>query len=169
MTKSNQERNAADGEPSSLRRHSQEPSDFNVLTGISIDFVKKNQSVKPDKIDITRLSPEDFENLRIADPFLYYSIPTIKSAELLLRDVDYSNLDKSSIRRNCISCPSRIESEGNNASLPFEVKRKSRISFECYSDLLLEDLFAEDPDSCQSCEEKEREDIDMLMKAFGAM
>mmetsp|Transcript_16777 Transcript_16777/g.33554 ORF Transcript_16777/g.33554 Transcript_16777/m.33554 type:complete len:171 (+) Transcript_16777:112-624(+) len=170
MMKHNNESKTSDGGETSYRNyHSQERNDFIVHTGMPINSINKNHKVKPDKIDITRLNPEDFENLRKADPFLYYSIPAIKSAELLLRDVDYSNLDKSSIRRNCVSCPSRIESEGSNNSLPQQVKRKSRMSFECHSDLLLDDLFAEDDRSCQDNEEKEEEDFQMLMKAFGTM
>lgn len=79
------------------------------------------------------------------DAFLYYSIPSVRRAQLRLQDVDMSRLeqedDLSMIQRQrrSSSSSSRVESTPSNTT----VKRQTRVSFECYTDLLMEDLFGE--------------------------
>lgn len=78
---------------------------------------------KPKKvIDTTDLNVEDIESLKKSDPFLYFSIPAVREATVHNRDIDLSNL------RDCQS--SRVE-------------RCSRISFECHTDLLMEEFMEE--------------------------
>ena len=92
-------------------------------------------------IDTSNLSEEDIEALRKQDPFLYYSIPSVRNAKLRLRSCavagDKENQEPTRSRR--ASCPpSRVET-----SSPGLVKRRSCISFEAYPDELLEDCMGE--------------------------
>jgi len=64
-------------------------------------------------IDTTSLkNEEDLELLKEEDPFLYYSIPSVRKAEFEGTDINISSIKASA---------SKIE-------------RKSRVSFECYPD-----------------------------------
>jgi hypothetical protein len=86
-------------------------------------------------IDTSTLKEEDLKTLKEQDPFLYNSIPAVRTATVLNRDVDVSSLQggqPSTSRR--ASCPSRIESTPTT-----KIERRSCISFECHTDLLLED------------------------------
>ncbi len=91
-------------------------------------------------IDTTNLSEEDLQALKIQDPFLYYSIPTVRNTVLRSGTADVTtqpqpqrNQESARIRR--ASRPSQVESSSSAM-----VERKSRISFESHTDLLLEDL-----------------------------
>ena len=87
-------------------------------------------------IDTSVLNEEDLHTLKRHDPFLYYSIPTVRDAAIRCRSVDLTTLkDPTSNRSRRSSCPSRIESSPSTT-----VEKKSCISFECHPDLLLEDL-----------------------------
>ncbi len=52
---------------------------------------------KPKKIDVTNMSAGGLESIREGDPFMYYSIPGVRSAELLMRVIDTSNLEGSTL------------------------------------------------------------------------
>ena len=58
------------------------------------------------------------------DPFLYYSIPGVREAALSLKEVDYSKISQSACK----------------------VSRKTRVSFEKHTDLLLDELFGDELD-----------------------
>ncbi len=98
-------------------------------------------------IDTTNLSEEDLQALRKEDPFLYYSIPTIRHHSVLrirssAADTDVTtqrsrNQESACSRR--ASCPSRVEVEVESSSSGM-VERKSCISVECHTDLVLEDF-----------------------------
>ena len=88
-------------------------------------------------IDTRNLSEEDLEALKKQDPFLYYSIPTVRNAVLRRCSAAHvtttrRNPEPARSRSRRGSCPSRVESS--------MVERKSCISFECHTDLLLEDF-----------------------------
>ena len=94
------------------------------------------QTPEPREVDISNLSPEDLQSLKEQDPFLYYSIPGVRRASLRLEDIDTSKLledDQPQPRRS--SCPARVESRPSTT-----VKRCTRVSFECHTDVLLEDM-----------------------------
>jgi len=87
-------------------------------------------------IDTRNFSEEDLEALKKQDPFLYYSIPTVRNAVLRRCSAAHvtttrRNPEPARSRSRRASCPSRVESS--------MVERKSCISFECHTDLLLED------------------------------
>ena len=74
---------------------------------------------------------------------MYYSIPAVRSATMLLKDVDTSNLGASLF--NTSSCPTRLHSHALQRNIsqvqPLKVaKRSSILSVECHPDLLLEDM-----------------------------
>jgi hypothetical protein len=72
-------------------------------------------------IDTSDLNDQDLDLLKKQDPFLYYSIPAVRTAAVVhSRDIDMSAIQGQDSRR---------------------VERQSRISFECHTDLLMGDLF----------------------------
>ena len=95
------------------------------------------QTTQKKMIDTSLLNEEDLQTLKRQDPFLYYSIPAVLTATQLRRDVDMSRLNggMSSLK---VSYPSRIGSASSNTSTT--VERKSRISFECHTDAIMEGL-----------------------------
>ncbi|KAK1732592.1 hypothetical protein QTG54_016733 [Skeletonema marinoi] len=87
--------------------------------------------------DIRNLSEEELKALRKQDPFLYYSIQSARNAALRRNSADMTALrnQEKLARSRRASCPSRVEST--------MVERKSCISFERHTDLLLEDCMDE--------------------------
>ena len=106
------------------------------------------------QMDIKNLNSSDLESLKEKDPFMYYSIPGVKDATLLLDDVDISTIQKSLIRRNCISCPSRPETQGKTLST--KVTRRTCISFECHTDLLMANMFDEEEEEEDDAGDKKK-------------
>ena len=99
------------------------------------------------EVDISNISHEDLQALREKDAFLYYSIPSVRRDELGFSDSSRS---------------SRAASEETSASTT--VKRCTRVSFECHTDLLMEDFLSED----LGFDEEELARIDLqLSRLFG--
>ena len=94
---------------------------------------------KPKTIALKNISDKDLKSLKKQDPFSYYSIPGVRSASLLGKDIDTSDLGSCRIK-GTMSCPARLQTEQVKAHSPTTVTRSKRISFECHPDLLLEDL-----------------------------
>ena len=111
------------------------------ITGLVVRALVKMPSLL--EVDISNLTAEDLQAMKEHDAFLYYSIPSVRRAQLRLQDVDMSRLeqedDLSMIQRQRRSSCSRIESTPSNTT----VKRQTRVSFECHTDLLMEDLLGE--------------------------
>ena len=95
---------------------------------------------EPIEIDIGNLSTEDLQSLKQDDPFLYYSIPAVRRAALNLEEPDVSAL-----------------SSGESTST-ITVKRCTRVSFECHTDVLMEDLLG---DFDEGYDESELEQMDL--------
>ena len=93
---------------------------------------------EPMEIDIGNLSTEDLQALKQEDPFLYYSIPVVRRAALSFEEPDMS----------------RISSNETTT-----VKRRTRVSFECHSDLLVMDDLLEDFE--EEYDESDLEQIDL--------
>lgn len=86
---------------------------------------------KPTKvIDTKNLNEQDLKTLKEYDPFLYYSIPFVRDAEV--------------VRNGEVQFPlhDQDDEDGDDiqSSINTKVERKSRISYECHPDLLLADL-----------------------------
>jgi hypothetical protein len=79
---------------------------------------------EPIEVDISNLSAEDLESLKQEDPFLYYSIPAVRRTTFNFEEPD---LTGSSLEESTTTT----------------VKRCTRVSFECPSDLLMEDLLGD--------------------------
>ena len=100
---------------------------------------------KPKTIALKNISDKDLKSLKKKDPFSYYSIPGVRSASLLGKDIDTSDLGSCRIK-GTMSCPARLQTEKVKAQSSTTVTRSKRISFECHPDLLLEDLVNSDED-----------------------
>ena len=85
------------------------------------------------EVDISNISNEDLQALREKDAFLYYSIPSVRRAELGFSDSSRSSRVLDS------QAPAAAEASTT-------VKRCTRVSFECHTDLLMEDYLSEDLD-----------------------
>lgn len=132
-------------------------------------FKVKTIPTKPKReININNInSIDDLQSIKRQDPFMYYSIPGVRSAKMLMKDdndIDTSNLGVSSLKmKTCTPlCPSRIPSNtktrrdstknddcwDQQQQSSHKIERSTCISFECYPDLLLEDedLFDDDDD-----------------------
>ncbi len=73
---------------------------------------------EPIEIDISALSAQDLQSLKQDDPFLYYSIPVVRKSAYNFEEPDVSRTSL----RGCST-----------------VERRTRVSYECHSDLLLMD------------------------------
>ena len=101
---------------------------------------------RPKKIlDTSELDEQDLEALKKQDPFLYYSIPAVWQADIIHNsDVDIRAIRGSGSQTSRrASAPGRMQSDESST----KVERKTRISFECHMDVLLEDLMDEFDDS----------------------
>ena len=100
---------------------------------------------EPIEIDISTLSAEDLQSLKQDDPFLYYSIPVVRRAAFSRDEPDMS---PTSVRGSTI------------------VKRRTRVSYECHTDLLMDDLLGDFED--EEYDESALEQIDLdFLKMFG--
>lgn len=95
---------------------------------VSMDQMVKGKK-SPREINVNGIREGDLRAIRSRDPFLYYSIPAVRSAKMLLKDIDVTNLGRSAMERSC------------HQSV---VKRCTCMSFECHPDLLLADDLMED-------------------------
>jgi len=112
---------------------SPEINNTNRIIGERILVPTKLTDEKPKKqVYLKNISAEDLKSLKNEDAFMYYSIPFVRSAELLMKDIDVSNLGASG-----------QAAPGHGAQQSQIVSRSSRISTECHPDLLYEDLFFE--------------------------
>ncbi|KAL7477023.1 hypothetical protein ACHAW6_002842 [Cyclotella cf. meneghiniana] len=84
----------------------------------------------PQQMDVTSLTSAELSELKINDPFMYYSIPFVRNAALHGKDV------------SVLDVPSRSTSIDNECPKR-SVTRQRRISTEFHPDVLLEEIFAD--------------------------
>ena len=108
---------------------------IDVKIGEVIKVPLATEKPKPKQIDLRTVSANDLKSIEKQDTFLYYSIPGVRTAKLLGRDIDTSDLATSRIPRD-----RGFNAKQDKASQSQTVTRSSCISFECHPDLLLEDL-----------------------------
>jgi hypothetical protein len=128
-----------------------EPLEWNVIVRVS-----DGEDIDDKEIDINALSEEDLRRLKTDDPFLYYSIPSIRRKSYLCDDGDDGDatmmrVASSSSRR--LSLPSDFRQ--NHAALckvvPEDarrresiVRRTSRLSTEAHPTLILEEMMMQE-------------------------
>ena len=121
------------------------------------------------EIDIKNISADDLKSIQRNDPFLYYSIPGVRSAKLLMKDIDGTNIGVSELTRSHVSCPSRLEngvfSMSNQSK---KVTRSTCISFECHPDMILEDDFPLEGDGDIMDLDGMMDPLDVFMASFTA-
>lgn len=142
--------------------------DWPEIIGVEIGQCQKVKMEQPaekkeTEIDVQHISEGDLQNLKARDPFSYYSIPGVRSAKMLLKDVDMSNLGTCGLGRGAMSCPSRMQS-AQATQATTSVTRRSRITFEVYPDLLEEDEIDEASLVCSDTEDDD--DLDDPLDAL---
>lgn len=131
---------------STFRLHSRENVTSASRSQIEIDSLVTND-------DLTALKEED--------PFLYYSIPSVRDFEMKLREVDTSCLKESSIRRpRSASCPPRVEVHATVTN-PKIVSRKTCLSLEGHMNKVLSDYFLADDEGGTGMDWHPSGDVDM--------
>ena len=129
-----------------------------IAINTSMDLSKKveveTMANKPETVvDIENVNANDLKSMKERDGFLYYSIPGVRSATVLMKDIEISKLGDSIVNGRHISCPSRLQTAQNEAESRQTVTRSSRISFECHPDLLLEDMLLHCADDLECVED----------------
>lgn len=85
------------------------------------------------QVNIKDLDSSKVALLKISDPFLYYSIPSVSQAAMLNQDADTTNFAREDDKSSHLSKKQKpTESEEKSCI----ITRKSRLSFERYHDLL---------------------------------
>ncbi|KAL3799797.1 hypothetical protein HJC23_010447 [Cyclotella cryptica] len=91
------------------------------------------------QLEMTYVTSSDLAALKRNDPFMYYSIPSVKNAALHCKDVSVPLVDVPSRRHASFS---EIKSK-DNALTKCVVTRQRRLSMECHPDLLMEEMLAD--------------------------
>ena len=143
--------------PSSASRTNEEwPEIINGQVGETIRAKIETQPPEPKTLALKTVSNDDLKSIKKKDPFLYYSIPGVRSARLLGKEVDTANLGTCKIR----SCPSSLFTKSRRVYQPaLTATRRKRISFECHPDLLFEDLPIEEGNEDDDAFDEEDEDV----------
>lgn len=112
------------------------------------------QAASNKQICVKNLSTCDLKSMKKSDPFLYYSIPGVRSAKILGKEIDTSDLKRCRMPRNSTSCPSRLQAvQCASQSDHTLVTRSKRVSFEIHPDVLLFEalgIFDEETDDDQA-------------------
>ena len=133
---------------SASRTNEEWPEIINGQVGEVIRAKIETQPPEPKTIALKTVSIDDLKSIKKKDPFLYYSIPGVRS-KLLGKEVDVANLGR--------SCPSRLFTKSSSEAYQpvLTATRSKRISFECHPDLLFEDLSTEEGNEDDDFEEDE--------------
>ena len=109
-------------------------------------------SPKPTRsLDLQQVTADDLETIKTQDPFMYYSIPEVRSARMQMREIDMKSVREATVRRNGSSRPSRLETatvdqQDEEIKSSAKVSRRTSISYECHPDMLFEDWLDGDDD-----------------------
>lgn len=113
-------------------------------------FQKSHQQV-----DVRGLNSSDVESLKAHDPFMYYSIPSLKNNSMFNEHLSMYRVASSSF-----SEPTRIEKGDDSRRVDEDsciVTRLSRLSVECHADLIYERLIGATNDTHdeEDCDKEE--------------
>jgi hypothetical protein len=121
---------------------SSQPEEVSIIArvGESIKVPTKLMEKKPKRgVDLKNITgPDDLKSIQKQDPFMYYSIPEVRSAKVLMRDIDTYNL--------LGGAPQGVQEQSAQELAPPKskrVRRTTRLSFECHPDLILGDVLNE--------------------------
>ena len=120
--------------------HQEKPSEWRVSVRTVSDEDSYDDRRK--EIDTSKLSQEDLRSLQKSDPFLYYSIPSIRRSSYLFgngNDDDISSHDNEDS-----TFPKQAEQEQTKRRKSI-VQRTSRISTEAHPGLIYDDILSELP------------------------
>jgi hypothetical protein len=120
--------------------HQEKPSEWRVSVRTVSDEDSYDDRRK--EIDTSTLSQEDLRSLQKSDPFLYYSIPSIRRSSYLFGNGD--NDDISSHDNEDSTFPKQAEQEQTKRRKSI-VRRTSRISTEAHPGLIYDDILSELP------------------------
>ena len=115
---------------------SSKSKEISIATRIGeIIMVPTNNENKPKKtVDLRHITTlDDLKSIKKQDSFMYYSIPGVRKATVLMQDIDMANLGA--------TLGHAVQDEAPQISQ--KVLRSTRVSFECHPDLLLVDLMNE--------------------------
>ena len=108
------------------------PEEIRIIArvGESIVVPIKLMDEKPKRgVDIKNItSRDDLKSIQKQDPFMYYSIPEVQRATVLMQDIDLTNI---------LGGAPAQEAQDETQRASQKVSRSTRISFECHPDLLL--------------------------------
>ena len=122
---------------------------------------------KKKSIDTADLSEDDLKTLKKQDPFLYYSIPTVRAATVRRGSIEtMASTQQDGARtaqpRRRISCPYRI-----NSTPTSKVERRTCISFECHPDMFFHDNNGHE--EVGDSEDDANEDFDSILEDFSKL
>ena len=100
-----------------------------------------NKISEPRKVDLQDLNVEEIRSLKKKDPFLYYSIPGARFARAALKDVDHSDIN--SLCQSVSNVSLGLDSTKGKEPMSTTFSRRTRVSFECHSSIIMEDLLDE--------------------------
>ena len=113
---------------------------------VHVNSVKTSEMVPSANrhINIKALGQLDLESLKKNDPFMYYSIPSVRDADMFLEEIDVSMIDQPHPKGRKYCTPNRkIDIDDETSSSQSIVARRTCISFECHTDLLMYDILNE--------------------------
>ena len=124
---------------------------------IKVDHLASSK-VPQSELDISEgLSQQDLESLRKADPFMYYSIPEVRRAAIMLEqkiEVLPTRLQRESAAPVALDTSTNVTPEAEQQKRQM-IRRCSSISYEAHPDVMLEDLL-------EDLAEDSLEDVDLF-------
>ena len=122
------------------------------ITMSADEYERRRDVAQQRQICTSSMSPEEVRSLHDADPFMYYSIPGVHRAALILDDDlhdSYADLLVDFPRNGrCHDYSAPPERKRPRRT----VSRRTQISFEAHPNLIMEDLLDELSASCSSLE-----------------
>ncbi len=112
------------------------------------------ESSQKKEIDTRYLNAQDLKTLKKQDPFLYYSLPSSVRRRNAGRNRDMDCMSSPLIGKSSTPTPT-------TKSTSTKVERRSCISFECHTDLLLEDEWLNDDDDAAAAAVNEGFEVDV--------
>ena len=93
---------------------------------------KTDDNIPKKTVDLKNItSLDNLKSIHKQDPFMYYSIPEVHRATVLMQDIDLTNI---------LGGAPAQEAQDETPHASQKVSRSTRISFECHPDLLFESM-----------------------------